>query len=81
MFTTVVRIFFLTLLFTAFGMGLGLFLGIAGMVAYSLLHGGQVDMRNAYRDMAIPVAMVCGLVAFLGCLYLEFRGKLDRTSR
>jgi hypothetical protein len=78
-FTSAVRVLFTTLIFTAGGMGLGLLLGIIGMITYGLVVGVQPDMRNAYRHVAIPVAITIGCVAFLGALILEVRARRTRT--
>ena len=67
------RVLFTTLLFTCGGMGLGLLLGIIGMVSYGLVTHVQPDMRNAYRHVAIPVAIAIGSIAFIGALLLELR--------
>ena len=75
------RVLFTTLLFTAGGMGLGLLLGIIGLITYGLIAGVQPDMRNAYRHVAIPVAISIGSIAFLGAIVLELRGARTRTSR
>jgi hypothetical protein len=77
-FTSTVRVLFTTLLFTAAGMGAGLFCGIVGTVIYGVIRGVQVDMRNAYKHVAIPAAIVIGSAAFLGALMLEVRAH--RTS-
>ena len=69
------RVSFTTLLFTAGGMGFGLLLGIIGLVSYGLIAGVQPDMRNAYRHVAIPVAITIGCAAFAGALVLEFRNR------
>ncbi len=74
-----VRVLFTTLLFTAGGMGLGLLLGIIAMVTYGLIAGVQPDMRNAYRHIAIPLAITIGCVAFVGALVLEVRSRRTRT--
>jgi hypothetical protein len=76
-----VRVLFTTLLFTCGGMGVGLLLGIIGMIVYGLAAGVQPDMRNAYRHVAIPMAVAIGSLAFLGSLFLELRGPRTRTSR
>ena len=78
-FTSTVRVLFTTLLFTAAGMGAGLFCGIVGTVVYGIIRGSQVDMTNAYKHVAIPAAVVIGSAAFLGALALEVRSH--RTSR
>ena len=74
-----VRVLFTTLLFTCGGMGLGLLLGIIGLVAYGLIAGVQPDMRNAYRHIAIPLAIAVGSIAFVGSLVLEFRARRTRA--
>ena len=74
-FGSTARVLFTTLLFTAGGMGLGLLLGILGLVTYGLMVGIQPDMRNAYRHVAIPVAVTIGCAAFAGALVLEFRNR------
>ena len=78
-FTSTVRVLFITLLFTAGAMGLGLLLGILGMIVYGLIAGVQPDMRNAYRHIAIPLALTTGCIAFLGALVLELRARRSRT--
>ena len=79
LFTSAVRVLFTTLIFTAGGMGLGLLLGILGMIAYGLIAGVQPDMRNAYRHVAIPVAIAVGCVALVGALLLEVRARRARS--
>ena len=75
-----VRVLFTTLLFTAGGMGAGLFLGIVGTIVYGIIKGGNIDMTNAYKHVAIPVAVTLGAAAFLGALALEVRTRRPRTS-
>jgi hypothetical protein len=79
--TAVVRVLFATLLFTAGGMGLGLLLGIVILMVWGAAHGGQVDMRNAYRHIAIPFAAVVGSAAFVGAVYLEKRARRTPQGR
>ncbi len=80
-FTSPMRVLFTTLLFTAAGMGAGLFLGILGTLLYGLIGGHQIDMSNAYRQVAIPIAIVIGSVALVGSAVLEVRARRQRTSR
>jgi lipopolysaccharide export LptBFGC system permease protein LptF len=80
-FTATVRVLFSTLLFSAVGMGAGLFCGIVGTVIYGMIRGTQVDMSNAYKHVAIPAAIVIGSAAFLGALVLEVRAHRQRTSQ
>jgi uncharacterized membrane protein len=79
-FTSAVRVFFTTLLFTAGGMGAGLFLGIIGTVLYGMMSGSKIDMTNAYKHVAIPVAILIGSVALIGSLVMEVRARRQRTS-
>jgi hypothetical protein len=76
-----VRVLLTTLLFTAGGMGAGLFFGIVGTIVLGMMRGGKIDMTNAYRHVAIPVAVVLGAAGFLGGLVLEVRAQRERTSR
>jgi hypothetical protein len=78
-FTSTMRVLFTTLLFTAGGMGAGLFLGILGTAAYGMIIGNKIDMANAYKHVAIPVAILAGSVALIGSAILEVRAR--RTSR
>jgi amino acid transporter len=78
-FTSTVRVLFTTLIFTAGAMGLGLLVGIIGMVTYGLVAGVQPDMRNAYRHVAIPLAITIGCIALIGALYLEVRARRTRA--
>ena len=80
-FTSTMRVLFTTLLFTAGGMGAGLFLGILGTVLYGLVRGHNVDMTGAYRHVAIPVAILTGAVALIGSIVLEVRARRQRTSQ
>jgi amino acid transporter len=79
LFTSTVRVLFTTLIFTAGAMGLGLLLGIISMVTYGLIAGVQPDMRNAYRHVAIPLAIAIGCIALIGALVLEVRARQTRA--
>jgi hypothetical protein len=79
--TSTVRVLFTTLLFTAGGMGAGLFFGIVGTIVYGMMKGSNIDMTNAYRHVAIPVAVTLGAAAFAGALVMEVRSRRQRTSR
>ncbi len=79
-FASTIRVLFATLLFTAGGMGAGLFLGIIGTVLYGIISGSKIDMTNAYKHVAIPVAILAGSVALVGSAILEVRARHQRTS-
>src|SRR5579863_3754079 len=76
---SVLRVLFATLLFTAAGMAVGLFCGIVGTVVYGMIRGGQIDMTNAYRHIAIPFALLVGSVALVASAIVEVRSR-TRTS-
>lgn len=80
-FTSAVRVLFTTLLFSGLGMGAGLFLGILGTVVYGMISGNKVDMANAYKHVAIPIAILLGAVALVGSAVLEVRSRQTRTSQ
>jgi uncharacterized membrane protein len=61
-------------------MGAGLFLGIVGTVLYGMMSGSRIDMTNAYKHVAIPVAILIGSVALIGSLVMEVRARRQRTS-
>ena len=79
-FTSTLRVLFTTLLFVAGGMGAGLFLGIVGTVIYGIISGSKVDMSNAYKHVAIPIAIFSGAIALVGSAVLEVRSRRTRTS-
>lgn|SRR5215472_1098673 len=79
-FTSTVRVLFVTLLFAGGGMGAGLFLGIIGTILYGIISGSKIDMTNAYKHVAIPVAIVAGCAALIGSAVLEVRSRRTRTS-
>ena len=73
--TSMARVLFATLLFTAGGMGVGLLLGIVIMLIFGAATGHEVDMRHAYLRVAIPVAILAGTVALIGATVLEARAR------
>ena len=71
------RTVLLTILFAALGMGVGLLVGIIATVVLAAAHNVQPDMTNAYRHVAIPLALASGLCAFV---WNVFRGVKDAVS-
>jgi hypothetical protein len=43
--------------------------------------GNKIDMTNAYKHVAIPVAILLGSAALIGSAVLEVRSRRTRTSR
>ncbi len=67
------RVFFVTLLFTMLGMGLGLFCGILWFSISGAIHNAHPDLSLAYRVVAIRVAVASGSIALLYQLLFEKR--------
>ena len=75
-----VRIGLITGLVTVVTFASALFAGIAGMALLSLAGGRAVDMANAYRHIALPVAVVAFvLTLILGSRYeiRQYRKSCD----
>lgn len=68
-----VRVCLLTFLGTLLSFAVSLLLAILGTVIVSALRGVHPDMRIAYRDVAMPVALVAGTVIFVIALVMEIR--------
>jgi len=66
-----------TLFFAALGMGVGLLVGIIVTVALAAVHGVSPNMTQAYRYVAIPLALASGSCAFV---WNVFRGVKDAVS-
>jgi hypothetical protein len=60
-----IRMVMLTLMWTAVGMGAGLFCGIVSLLITSGMTHRTPDMTMAYRGISIPVAIFSGSCAFL----------------
>jgi hypothetical protein len=59
------RVLALTVLWAALGMGVGLFGGIVGVVAWSAMTHRAAEMDLAYRNIALPLAICTGTCAFI----------------
>jgi hypothetical protein len=67
------RAIFVALLLTLLTFAVTLLISIAVMVIRGWLHGGNPDMRVAYRYFALPVAMTVGAVALITSLVVEIQ--------
>jgi hypothetical protein len=68
-----VRVLLLTFLGTLLSFAVSLFLGIIGTVAVSALRGVHPNMTAAYRQIALPAAVVAGGIIFILVLAMEIR--------
>jgi hypothetical protein len=67
------RVLLVTFLLTLFSFAASLLLSILGVVIAEKLHGTHPDMRIAYRNIALPVAMVAGSIVLVLSLVMEIR--------
>ncbi len=67
------RVFTVTLVSTLLCFAVSLLLAILGTVIVSALRGIHPDMRIAYRQIALPVAIVAGSIIFVLALVMEIR--------
>ena len=82
------RILLITFLLTLLSFAVSLLLGILGLVITAGLHGTQVNMTIAYRQIALPVAAVAGAIILISASVMEIRryrqsralAEIERTS-
>ncbi|MGA2020825.1 MAG: hypothetical protein ABSH02_09570 [Candidatus Sulfotelmatobacter sp.] len=68
-----VRVLLVTFIGTLIAFAVILFFGILGTVAVSALRGIHPDMTIAYRQIALPAAVVAGSIIFVLALTMEIR--------
>jgi uncharacterized BrkB/YihY/UPF0761 family membrane protein len=68
-----VRVLLVTFIGTLIAFAVILFFGILGTVAVSALRGIHPDMTIAYRQIALPAAVVAGCIIFVLALTMEIR--------
>ena len=68
-----VRVLLVTFIGTLTSFAVSLLLAIIGTVVVSALRGVHPDMRIAYRQIALPMALVAGVVIFVLALTMEIR--------
>jgi hypothetical protein len=72
-YTIPVRVCLLTFIVTLLCFAVSLLLAILGTVIVAALRGVHPDMRIAYRQIALPMAMVAGTIVFVLALVTEIR--------
>jgi len=68
-----VRVLLVTFIGTLIAFAVSLLLGIIGTVAVSALRHINPNMTMAYRDIALPAAVVAGSIIFVLVLTMEIR--------
>ena len=74
------RLLTLTILWSALGMGAGLFGGIVVLLTTGILHHRMPPMDLAYRQAAIPAAIVAGSCAFVWNLVRTVQAAAKRAK-
>jgi hypothetical protein len=68
-----VRVLLVTFIGTLISFAVSLLLGIAGTVIVSVVRHVNPNMTIAYRQIALPAAMVAGVIIFVLSLSMEIR--------
>ena len=68
-----VRVLLVTFIGTLISFAVSLLLAILGTVIGAALRGVHPDMRIAYRDIAVPMALLVGAIIFVFTLVMEIR--------
>ncbi len=78
-----VRVAFLTFLFTLLGFAVSLFFAIIALAILNHTRAGGLSMAMAYRMIALPAAIIIGSSAFVVTLVTEVRSyrRLRAESR
>jgi hypothetical protein len=72
-YTIPARVLLVTFLLTLFSFAASLLLSILGVVIQAKVRGTHPDMRIAYRNIALPVALVAGSIVLVLSLVMEIR--------
>jgi hypothetical protein len=72
-YTIPVRVCLVTFILTLLCFAVSLLLAILGTVIVAALRGVHPDMRIAYRQIALPTALVAGSIVFVLALVTEIR--------
>lgn len=83
------RVLLVTFLGTLLAFALSLLVGIVGIVISSWARGMRPNMTLAYRHIALPGAVLAGVIVLLGSIVLEVRhyrqtkalAAIERVSR
>jgi uncharacterized membrane protein len=67
------RVLLVTFIGTLLTFAVSLLLGIIGTIVMSRMRGLHPDMTLAYRDFALPVAVVAGAIIFVLAVVMEIR--------
>ena len=72
-FPVLLRVLLVTFLLALLSFAVGLFLGIMGLVITAAVRGVHPNMTVAYREIALPAAILAGAAALVVAIVLEIR--------
>lgn len=75
-----VRIFLVTFISSLLCFAVSLLLAILGTAIVAAWRGSHPDMRIAYRNIALPTALVAGAIIFVLALVMETRHYRQNKS-
>jgi uncharacterized BrkB/YihY/UPF0761 family membrane protein len=67
------RVLLITFILTLLSFAVALLLGIVGTIILAALHRTPADMTQAYRHVALPVAVAIAAIVFIGAFFVEIR--------
>jgi hypothetical protein len=74
------RALVITFLITLLAFAVTLLLAIIGLSLFGVVHGHRPDMANAYRHLALPVAVLVGVVVLVSAIINEFKRYRRRLA-
>jgi len=69
----VARVVIITVLATLLSFAIALFFAVTGIMLVAMIRGGGVNLTAAYRHIALPIALVTLVIAFVVNLVIEIR--------
>lgn len=68
-----IRALLITFTVTLISFAVSLLLGIVGVIIAAAVRGVHPDMRFAYRNVALPAAVIVGVIVLICAIVLETR--------
>ncbi len=74
------RALLITFVLTLLAFAITLFLGIIGLSLFGVIAGHRPDMANAYRYVAMPMALLVGVVVLVTAFVNELKRYRQRLA-
>ena len=75
------RVLLVTFLLALLSFAVCLFLGIMGLVVMAAVRGAHPNMTIAYREVALPAALLAGAAALVVAIVAEIRHQRQERMR